>query len=238
MNKKELLNEFLKNFPELEKDKKSLEKTLDFMLKNNPKVEIDEKFKQNLKKKLETISDLKMNKDTSSIWFLLPIFWFLFSIFALFYMFFNVSFFHNSNIKDLEIKEKSTKTLNPQYENLNFSSNNLNSDLEKPLNNDFIKTRSVENSENTWWKKSSPIIEDNQILEFVEDLEKNNLEEKLYATDSITILKSFKYKDFQDFCKSNSWTLIRKNLNKTCKKKNKYCLEENYKDWYCEWKEK
>lgn len=74
MKKQELLNELLKNFPELKDDKKSLEKTLAFLMEKNPEVKIDKDFKKNLKTRLETVSNLKQNKKSSLSRIFFPLF--------------------------------------------------------------------------------------------------------------------------------------------------------------------
>lgn len=129
MNKKELLHELLKNFPEFEKDKQSLEKTLDFMLKNNPDIKIDEWFKKSLKEKIETTARLKKEKKSNSVWFLVPIFGFIFSLCWIFYVFFGVNFFHNWSVENIQkydtfknydseekYEVKESKDINPQIE--------------------------------------------------------------------------------------------------------------------------
>ncbi len=105
MNKKELLKQILDDFPEFEEDKKSLEKTIDFMVKKNPNIEIDKKFKKNLWEKIQSISDLKMNKKRGSFWFFaIPSFSFVFIITGVFYIYKDM-IFKNFSAKNINIEK-------------------------------------------------------------------------------------------------------------------------------------
>jgi len=59
MKNKHIIKDILRNYPELEKDKKTLQKTVEFLMVSQPKVQIDQKFKSHLWEKLSTLAVMK-----------------------------------------------------------------------------------------------------------------------------------------------------------------------------------
>jgi len=71
-----ILEELLKNFPKLKLEEKNLEEIINIIINNNPQINIDKNFKQNLKSRLYSIIKYKekRRKPFFSELFLIPVF--------------------------------------------------------------------------------------------------------------------------------------------------------------------
>jgi len=65
MKHKHIVKDILRQYPELEKDKKTLEKTVEFLRLSQPQVTINKKFKSELGEKLSTLSSMKSSSTDS-----------------------------------------------------------------------------------------------------------------------------------------------------------------------------
>ena len=65
MKHKHIVKDILRQYPELEKDKKILEKTVEFLRLSQPQVAINKKFKSELGEKLSALSSMKSSSTDS-----------------------------------------------------------------------------------------------------------------------------------------------------------------------------
>lgn len=93
---KKKVNEIIENQPNLKKDKKVLEKTINFLDKNNPKVFASKKFKKSLRARLDWLIWLKQNKKSHFVIFAIPVFSFMFVVWGVFYYIQDVKFVNNN----------------------------------------------------------------------------------------------------------------------------------------------
>lgn len=59
----------------------------------------------------------------------------------------------------------------------------------------------------------------------------------MMKTTSFYMVYEEEYMSFEDYCLSNSWSILQNEKAKLCRVKQKYCLSSDYINWVCEFKE-
>ncbi len=154
---KEFFKELYENFPELEKSKESVEKTVYYLKDNKPIFAASHEFKTKLKTRLENIAALKNNKKTNFFIFAVPVFSFLFVIVWFSYFF-----------KDLFIFEDNNKPLLINTQHAILQNNPVDTDITIVEKKD-IKPVNIQNFKN--WNEVSlkshnqdKIISNNEVI--------------------------------------------------------------------------
>jgi len=95
---KKIVKEIFENNPELKKDSKKIEKTIELLDQTNPRIQASKEFKTSLKSRLNSLIWLKQNKKNNFIVFAVPAFSFMFVIGWFFYYFKDINFIWENNI--------------------------------------------------------------------------------------------------------------------------------------------
>lgn len=259
---KEILKEIIENNPELKKDEAKIEKAINLLNENNPKIYASIEFKNNLKEKIKNLINLKEWKKTRFSFFAIPVFSFLFAIWWFMYYFSDVDFFWKSEDFRLQKFEKiSEKNF------VNEELNEIDEIFEEVLNEEEIRTtssimmkwsRNIEPESSQINSDIEPNLEEIEIFsdEIFEDITNYSEMFDIESFDGSSDIKWFEEStdveiqpmmmranfmpieevDFKTFCENQIWELIWSWETEKCIVDKKECLISDYQNWICEFK--
>ncbi len=231
---KNFLKTLFEEFPELAKDREKIEKMVYFLDKNKPSINVDKKFKKDLRNRIANYSKLKSRKKTNFLVFLTPIFSLFIAVFGFIYFSDDIFILDNQektlldNVSQEQIQPMMMRTSMPVKEKVN-DWHNVNEVIQEEPNNTInqdLKTKSVVDTDmtisgfdsNVWWSWPND-----------KDINKND------SIESFSTFSVEQKSDFEEYCESIDWEFLVDIDDKNyCLYKDKKCYEDNFNDWTCD----
>ncbi len=241
IDKIKLLNEILENNPELKNKKKSIENTIDILIKNNPNIKADNEFKKKLKSKLDVIAwieDISIKK-LRKFTMLIHVFSLAFVIWLYFYFIWTIDFFkENEPIKINKIQEVKQEINIPEATIFDKELEEIDKIFSDELDNVINKTNKVKDTQivDLLWEpelnKNLDTLDDGIWESIMMKATINNFVKQDIVFDEN--INNFEREiSFEDFCINNLWNLINIDGFKICIVDDKQCVENDYNNWIC-----
>lgn len=234
---KKFLKTLFDEFPELKKDKDSIEKMVYLLQKNKPSINIDKKFKNNLRNRVLDYSKLKSRKKTNFLVFLAPIFSLV--IVAFWFVYFSNDIFILDNQEKNWISIMQGSFNDPIMMESRIVSHEESINKQKATSdNDWLEaTSNIQRTEIIIEWKQENVVRDNNIDigvrgELDDDLDNSN---KAQSISSFSTFEVNNKSDFENYCDSIDWEYVSDENDKIyCLYKDKKCYKENFVDWICD----
>ena len=244
-SEKKLYEELLQEHPELKESQVDIQEVISLMKKMNPDITPDQHYKNELKQRLEAISNYNPQKNHSFVWFLkylIPVFSFGFAVFG--FVYFSDEFKSETNREEQDISSASMmiSSQNPEPENVNLRSQ-WRMLMKSGIPEDSQNSIDPENiSEDMWDDLVSEMMPmmfsmDEAMLDSPENTSFNESDDtnEILSMDIMSMDIQLEVEDiFFDICwEYNGVIQVLEDWDRTCVLENKNCYEDTYEESEC-----
>lgn len=216
---KKFLKTLFDEFPELKSDRNSIEKMVYLLNENKPSINVDKKFKKDLRNKVINYSKIKSQKKSNYLVFFAPVFSLFLAVFSFVYFSDDIFIFDNdeNNLLEQNIQNDSSPAMMMRT-------------------NIFIEDdqgdvwESIQKSKKNNWNSADIISKTRSTVDLsVDDTVGVNLYQNLSSSG---VDKSF---SFKEYCESINWEYLEdENESSYCSFKDKKCYEDDFDNWNCD----